>query len=50
MQNLNFSKKNEYAAVCQARVMSTSRLYSKIGRIPESDLEIVKKAFRKLFR
>ena len=45
-----FLGKNEYAAVCQARVMSTSRLYSKIGRIPESDLGIVKKAFHELFK
>ena len=41
-----FLGKSEYAAVCQARVMSVSRLHSKLGHIPESDLEIVKKAFQ----
>ena len=45
-----FLGKNEYAAVCQARVMSTSRLYAKIGRIPELDLEIVKRTFHELFK
>ena len=45
-----FLGKNEYAALCQARVMSTSRLYSKIGQIPKADLEIVKKAFHELYK
>lgn len=45
-----FLNKNEYAALCQARVMSTSRLYSKIGQIPKSDLEIVRKAFIDLYK
>lgn len=45
-----FLNKNEYAAVCQARVMSVSRLHSKIGQIPKSDLEIVKKAFHELYK
>ncbi len=44
-----FLNKPEFAAICQARVMSSSRLYSKIGRIPESDLKIVKRAFHKLY-
>jgi len=44
-----FLSKDEYAAVCQARVISTSRLYSKIGQIPKTDLDIVKKAFHDLF-
>ena len=39
-----------YAALCQARVMSTSRLYSKIGRIPDSDLSMVRKVFCELYR
>ncbi len=42
--------KYEYAAVCQARVMSTSRLYSKIGRVPDSDLGVVKEAFLNLYK
>lgn len=44
-----FLGKAEFAAICQARVMSVSRLYSKIGQIPKSDLEIVRTAFRKLY-
>ncbi|MBQ6409943.1 hypothetical protein IJI18_01645 [Candidatus Saccharibacteria bacterium] len=43
-----FLDKDEYAAICQARVMSTSRLYSKIGQIPKIDLEKVKKWFCKI--
>ncbi len=45
-----FLGKKEFAAVCQARVMSVSRLHSKLGRVPESDLEIVKKAFHELYK
>ena len=45
-----FLNKPEFAAICQARVMSVSRLYSKIGRIPESDLIIIKKAFHELYK
>ena len=45
-----FLEKDEFAAICQARVMSVSRLHSKIGRIPESDLETVKTAFHNLYR
>ena len=45
-----FLGKKEFAAVCQARVMSVSRLHSKLGRVPESDLEKVKKAFRELYK
>ena len=44
-----FLDKNQYAAICQARVMSVSRLYNKIGRVSESDLEIVKQCFRNLY-
>ena len=45
-----FLGKREFAAICQARVMSVSRLHSKIGQIPQSDMDIVKKAFHKLYR
>ena len=45
-----FLGKKEYAAVCQARVMSSSRLYAKIGQIPKSDLDIIKEAFVNLYR
>lgn len=45
-----FLGKKEFAAVCQARVMSVSRLYAKIGQIPKSDLDIIKKAFHELYK
>lgn len=45
-----FLGKKEFAAVCQARVMSVSRLHSKIGQIPQTDLETVKKAFHELYK
>ena len=45
-----FLGKKEYAAVCQARVMSVSRLHSKIGQVPKSDLDIVKSAFHELYK
>ena len=45
-----FLDKNEYAAICQARVLSISRLHSKIGQIPKSDLDTVRDAFLELYR
>ena len=45
----DFLGKAEYAAVCQARVMSVSRLHSKMGELPTTDLKIVKKAFHELY-
>lgn len=45
-----FLNKKQFAAVCQARVMSASRLYEKIGQIPKSDLELVKEAFHELYK
>lgn len=45
-----FLGKREFAAICQARVLSVSRLHSKLGRVSESDLEIVRKAFHKLYK
>ena len=45
-----FLGKKEFAAVCQARTMSVSRLYAKIGQIPKSDLDIIKKAFHELYK
>lgn len=47
---IDFLDRKQYAAVCQARVMSTSRLYGKLGQIPKSDLDIVKKAFIELYK
>ena len=45
-----FLGKKEYAAICQARVLSVSRLYSKIGQIPKTDLDKVKRAFCSLYK
>jgi len=44
-----FKDKIEYAAICQARVFSVSRLYTKIGTLPKSDLELVQDGFLKLY-
>lgn len=40
----------ETAALCQIRVISVSRLYKKIGRVPKSDLATAKNAFLKLYK
>ena len=48
--SFDFLDKTEYAALCQARVMSVSRLHSKMGELPMSDLAIVKEAFHKLYK
>ena len=45
-----FLGKKQFAAVCQARVMSSSRLYKKLGQVPKSDLKIVKDAFHELYK
>ena len=42
--------KEEYAALCQARVMSVSRLYSKMGEITQVDLRKIKKDFCALYQ
>lgn len=39
----------EAAAICQARVMSVSRLYGKMGQVPKTDLDKVKAGFHKLY-
>ncbi len=45
-----FLGRNEYAAVGQARMMSTLRLSSRLGRVSDFDLKTVKEAFHKLYR
>lgn len=45
-----FQDKRQVAVVAQARVMSVSRLYTKIGRVPDSDLELVKTGFHDLYK
>ena len=44
-----FQGKTETAVLVQARVMSVSRLYRKMGSVPESDLLLVHNAFLKLY-
>lgn len=44
-----FKNKIQYAALCQIRVFSTSRLYKKIGMVPTTDLNIVRDAFKNLY-
>lgn len=46
----SFLGKTEYAALCQARVMSAYRLYAKMGQLSEFDLKKIKSAFLKLYR
>lgn len=48
--DFTFLKKRQFAALCQARVMSVSRLYDKIGQIPKTDLDKVRAAFAKLYK
>ena len=44
-----FQERVETAVLSQARVFSTSRLYSRIGQIPSDDLEKVRTGFIKLY-
>ena len=45
-----FLGKNEYAALCQARVISVSRLHDKMGQVSESDLAKIRAGFSNLYR
>ena len=47
--NFTFRDKRECAVLCQARVYSVARLYDKMGRVSESDLELVRQAFANLY-
>lgn len=44
-----FKDKLQVAALAQARSISVSRLYKKMGEVPKSDLEKVREAFLKLY-
>ena len=44
-----FQDKKQTAVLAQARVISVFRLYKKMGTVPNSDLEMVKRGFRKLY-
>lgn len=45
-----FKEKTEYAALAQIRVLSVSRLYTKMGMSPNSDMSLVKNAFHELYK
>lgn len=44
-----FRDKKQTAVLAQARVISVFRLYKRMGTVPNSDLEMVKRGFRKLY-
>ena len=44
-----FKDKTQYAALAQIRVVSVSRLYKRMGTIPDSDLRIIRKGLQKLY-
>jgi len=45
----SFRGKDSFAALSQARVMSVSRLYNRIGRADEEDVRRIKEGFRALY-
>ena len=45
-----FKSKRQYAALAQVRALSTFRLYERIGMLPNSDFEVVRDSFWKLYR
>ena len=47
--HFEFKNKMQYAALAQARVFSVARLYTKMGMVPNSDLQIVKDGFNRLY-
>lgn len=44
-----FQSKKEFAVLSQARMYSVSRLYGRIGQVPGTDLELVRKRFIELY-
>ena len=44
-----FNGKTQIATLAQARVVSVSRLYDKLGEISDSDFELIKARFGKLY-
>lgn len=47
--NFRFQGKEICAALSQAKVFSTARLYNRLGQIAEDDMEKLKEGFRKLY-
>ncbi len=44
-----FQDKKQVAVLAQARVISVFRLYKKMGTVPNSDLELVREGFKRLY-
>ncbi len=42
---IRFQDKEVYASLAQASVFSTSRLYDRMGQIPQNDIELIKDGF-----
>lgn len=47
--SFKFKEKMQFASLAQIRVLSVSRLYKKMGMVPDSDLQTVKDGFKKLY-
>ncbi len=47
--NFRFQGKEVYAALSQAKVFSTARLYTRLGQVAEDDMRKVKAGFRDLY-
>ena len=47
--SFTFQGKKEYAVLAQARVVSVSRLYTKIGEVSDTDYALVLDGFKKLY-
>lgn len=46
----NFKEREQYAALCQARVISTARLYRKMGKVPADVLARINSAFLSFYK
>ena len=47
--HFKFQGKDEYAVLSQMRTFSVSRLYQRMGRVDEEDLEVIKSQFHDLY-
>lgn len=45
-----FKNRKQVAVLSQVRTFSVFRLYEKMGTVPDSDLELVKTGFHKLYK
>lgn len=45
-----FKNRKQYAALCQARVISTARLYRKMGKVPADVLARIHSAFLSFYK